>query len=149
MSITNTERIQANNADLLECIEIAENLPEAGGGGGGNAQYAKIVATPEATASFTIANPLGGLAHVVLVRRTADTLLENSKIQTYVASRFLKLGAAESSSASGTTRNAVIGVESGLGNGEFMFADGAIELRQVNAARTWDTESEYEVEIWQ
>jgi hypothetical protein len=31
--MTNTERIQANNADLRECIELAENLPNAGGGG--------------------------------------------------------------------------------------------------------------------
>lgn len=29
--MTNTERIQANNAELRECIEMAENLPEAGG----------------------------------------------------------------------------------------------------------------------
>lgn len=28
--MTNTERIQANNAELRECIELAENLPEAG-----------------------------------------------------------------------------------------------------------------------
>lgn len=27
--MTNTERIQANNAELRECIEIAENLPDA------------------------------------------------------------------------------------------------------------------------
>lgn len=30
--MTNTERIQANNAELRECIEIAENLPDAGTG---------------------------------------------------------------------------------------------------------------------
>lgn len=30
--MTNTERIQANNAELRECIEIAENLPDVGGG---------------------------------------------------------------------------------------------------------------------
>lgn len=30
--MTNTERIQANNAELREAIEIAEKLPEAGGG---------------------------------------------------------------------------------------------------------------------
>lgn len=30
--MTNTERIQANNAELREAIEMAENLPEAGGG---------------------------------------------------------------------------------------------------------------------
>lgn len=29
--MTNTERIQANNAELREAIEMAENLPEAGG----------------------------------------------------------------------------------------------------------------------
>lgn len=29
--MTNTERIQANNEELRECIAIAENLPEAGG----------------------------------------------------------------------------------------------------------------------
>lgn len=29
--VTNTERIQANNDDLRECIEIAESLPNAGG----------------------------------------------------------------------------------------------------------------------
>lgn len=29
--MTNTERIQANNAELRECIELAESLPEAGG----------------------------------------------------------------------------------------------------------------------
>lgn len=32
--MTNTERIQANNEELRECIAIAESLPEAGGGGG-------------------------------------------------------------------------------------------------------------------
>jgi hypothetical protein len=31
--MTNTERIQANNAELREAIEKAENLPEASGGG--------------------------------------------------------------------------------------------------------------------
>ena len=29
--MTNTERIQANNAELREAIEMAEKLPEAGG----------------------------------------------------------------------------------------------------------------------
>ena len=30
--MTNTERIQANNAELRECIELAENLPDKGEG---------------------------------------------------------------------------------------------------------------------
>ena len=34
--MTNTERIQANNAELREAITMAENLPDAGGGGGVN-----------------------------------------------------------------------------------------------------------------
>ena len=29
--MTNTERIQANNDELRECIELAENLPNASG----------------------------------------------------------------------------------------------------------------------
>lgn len=29
--MTNTERIQVNNAELQECIELAESLPDAGG----------------------------------------------------------------------------------------------------------------------
>lgn len=33
--MTNTERIQAHNAELRECIEMAEKLPEAGGGSSG------------------------------------------------------------------------------------------------------------------
>lgn len=32
--MTNTERIQAHNAELRKAIEMAENLPDAGGGGG-------------------------------------------------------------------------------------------------------------------
>lgn len=31
--MSNTERIQANNAELREAIETAENLPDAGSGG--------------------------------------------------------------------------------------------------------------------
>lgn len=31
--MTNTERIQANNAELREAIEMAESLPDAGQGG--------------------------------------------------------------------------------------------------------------------
>lgn len=34
--MTNTERIQANNAELREAIEMAEKLPDAGEGGGSN-----------------------------------------------------------------------------------------------------------------
>ena len=30
--VSNTERIQANNAELQECIDIANNLPNGGGG---------------------------------------------------------------------------------------------------------------------
>lgn len=33
--MANKERIQANNAELREAIEMAENLPSAGEGGGG------------------------------------------------------------------------------------------------------------------
>lgn len=39
--MNNTQRIQANNAELRETIELAEQLPDAGGGGG---DYGKEIA---------------------------------------------------------------------------------------------------------
>lgn len=44
--MTNRERIQANNAELLEIIDIAENLPEAGAGGGGVPYEGDYIVTP-------------------------------------------------------------------------------------------------------
>lgn len=44
--MTNSERIQSNNEELRELIEIAENLPDAGGGGSADPVLQKGEATP-------------------------------------------------------------------------------------------------------
>jgi len=42
--MTNTDKIQANNAELRECIQIAESLPNAGGGGSsGSSKLAEVM----------------------------------------------------------------------------------------------------------
>ena len=43
--MTNTQKIQSNNAELLECIEIAENLPERGSGGSVTLQQKAVTPT--------------------------------------------------------------------------------------------------------
>ena len=50
--MNNTERIQANNAELRECIEIAENLPDAGSGSADNGVL-PIGYTPVPSIKFT------------------------------------------------------------------------------------------------
>ena len=44
--MTNTARIQANNADLRECIDIAKNLPNAGTGGNAEIYKGTYEVTP-------------------------------------------------------------------------------------------------------
>jgi hypothetical protein len=55
--VTNTERIQANNAELREAIEMAETLPEAGGGG--VSVQADWNQTDETAADFIKNKPFG------------------------------------------------------------------------------------------
>lgn len=50
--MNNTERIQANNVKLRECIEIAENLPDAGSGSADNGVL-PIGYTPVPSIKFT------------------------------------------------------------------------------------------------
>lgn len=59
--MTNSERIQANNARLRESIETAKSLPEAGGtdGGGVSGIYLAKVTLPSAEPGVEIIHNLG------------------------------------------------------------------------------------------
>jgi hypothetical protein len=65
--MTNNERIQANNAELQECIALAENLPEAGSGGGTTGGQCtlrlKFVAGEDPVEQRPLTAPLPGYIH--------------------------------------------------------------------------------------
>lgn len=48
--MTNTERIQANNAELREAIELAESLPDAGAVVGTEPYEGEYIVTPKVEA---------------------------------------------------------------------------------------------------
>ena len=56
--MTNTERITAHNTSLRECIEIAENLPDAGGGGD-ELIIQPLEVTPNKTTQYFEASEIG------------------------------------------------------------------------------------------
>lgn len=62
--MTNTERIQANNEELREAIEMAETLPEAGGGG--VSVQSDWNQTDETAADFIKNRPFGDVPTVIL-----------------------------------------------------------------------------------
>lgn len=61
--MTNNERITANNAELREAIEMAESLPEAGGGVSVQADWNQ---TDENAADFIKNKPFGEVPIVIL-----------------------------------------------------------------------------------
>lgn len=124
-----------------------------GGGGGGQVgeftQYAKFVATPASSTSFTIENPLGGIAKKVFVERTVTDVTSSRKIQQYIADNDFAMGVLFATATDGGARYTVKGVNSGVSNGEFMMTDGKVTMYRYNSANTWDANSEYVVEIYQ
>ena len=118
--------------------------------GGGEAAHVKLTAKPSSTVSFTIANPLGGIAKRVFVRRMSDTVTSNRKIRKYIADYDFGLGAAEVIYTDGAVRNAVyMASDKSPDNGQFAMTEGSVILYRFNSANTWDADSEYEVEIYQ
>lgn len=110
---------------------------------GGGVEYVKFNATPAATATFTINNPLGGIARIVSVKRIAGATA--NKIYQYLADSELGTGVMN---VNGTRYSSRI-TDGSPGNGQFAVSDGVITLKQYSAANTFDTSTEYEIEIWQ
>jgi hypothetical protein len=125
----------------------------AEGGGGGSvgefSKYAKVIATPSSTTSFTITNPLGGIAKKVFATRLATDAPSSRKIQQYIADLDFRMGVLYAVASSGNARYTVTAVNSGVNNGNFMITEGTITLYRYNSANTWDANSEYEVEIYE
>ena len=123
---------------------------EGGGGAGDVPKYAKIIAKPETAVSFTIANPLGGIAKLVKAHRVATNETENRKVKKYIADGDYGIGAVELISTAGIVRYAVTQAEDDdPGNAQFAIFDGVIKLYRHSSANTWDSDSEYVVEIYQ
>lgn len=120
----------------------------ATGGGGGVENYAKVYVKPTSTASITIENPLGGLAKCFTIRRLSETEPSSQKFHEFVGSYDPPIGAAKFASASNTVRYAFQRTSGSINNSYFKITEGAIQVYRYNTANTWDTASEYEVEIF-
>lgn len=124
-----------------------------GGGAGGQVgeftKYAKFVATPTTATSFTIQNPLGGMAKKVFVQRIATDVTSSRRIRKYIADSDFGMGAIELVDTSGSVRYVARKVSSTPNNSEFAIDDGSITLYRYNSANAWHTGSEYIVEIYQ
>ena len=96
-----------------------------------------------------IENPLGGIVKKVSVCRISTAVSSTRKIRKCIADWDLKLGAVEAVYTDGSVRYPIVGVDASPNNSNFRVTDGVITLYRYNSATTWDTASEYEVEIYQ
>ncbi len=142
------------NAILTEQEALIAELEEvlkgkAAGGGGGVDNYVKFIVIPTSTTSITIENPLGGIAKCFTIRRLSDTAPSSQKVYECVGSYNPPLGAFEFASTTTTVRYPIQRTDGSIGNATFKITEGEIQVYRYNTANTWDTTSEYEVEIWQ
>lgn len=128
---------------------VTVNVPTGGGNVGGLTQYAKITATPSSTMSFSIANPLGGIAKKVSIQRTVETATSSRKCQKCLIDLETGIGICEFLDTSGRVRYPIVLTNGTPSNGDFKISDGAIVVYRYNSANAWDASNEYEVEIWQ
>ena len=128
--------------------ELREVLKSKGSGGGEESIYAQVYVTPTSTTSITIPNPLGGLAKCFAIRRLSDTTPSSQKAYECVGSYDPPLGACKFVSASNSVRYAIQRTSGSIANGNFKITEGQIQVYRYNSANTWDTDSEYEVEIF-
>ena len=117
--------------------------------GGADIKHAKFIAAPTSTATFTIDNPLGGLAKFVSVRKVTPVTGSSRKIDEYLLSADLGIGVMGTSSASDAVSYAVRKASESPGNSQFSVSDGRIILKQYSSAVGFVSNAEYEVEIYQ
>lgn len=134
-----------------ELKEVLQGKASGGSGGqvGGLSQYAKFIAKPATTNELDIKNPLGGIARKVSVQRTITDVTATRKIQQYIVDTDLGIGVMKLVATDGGAMYGTKPYDSGTGNGKFDVKDGVITLYRYNGSNTWDSASEYEVEIWQ
>ena len=118
-------------------------------GGGGANYYAKFIATTDSTTSFIIENPLGGIAKKVSIKAMSPTITSSRKIHACCVDWDVKVGAVKAYASSGNATYTMTGVNGTPNNGNFRMTEGFITVYRYNAANTWDTSCEYEVEVYQ
>ncbi len=111
-------------------------------------KYIKFTAKPESSSSFTIKNPLGGIAKKVFLQATSEPI-STVTVRRHAADYDLGIGAIQLASLSEERRYASIRVDGTPSNQQFSISDGVIHLNRVNSANIWDVNSEFEVEIYQ
>lgn len=144
-----TDAEVSEQENLIQQIKTVLEGKAAGGGSGGDTKYIKFTAKPESTTSFSIQNPLGGIAKIVSINRVSGTATSNIKISKCVVSWGIKYGAVYAVYTGGTVKYGIDGVTGSPNNAQFTVTDGTIKIYRYNSSTTWDDSNEYEVEIWQ
>ena len=116
--------------------------------GSGVENYAKFTIRPTSSTSIKITNPLGGIAKCFTIRRLSDEIPSSQKAYECVGSYNPPIGAFEFVSSSNTVRYAIQRTSGTINNAYFKITDGEIQVYRYNTANTWDTTSDYEVEIF-
>lgn len=137
--------------DVAEKASVTVDVATGGGGGqvGEFTQYAKFVAKPEENTSFSIANPLGGIAKYIAVTMHPYNLTSKRRCRKYIADYNLGIAVGEYSDTDSLVLYASKATTGTVGNGTFKITDGKIVLYRYNSANAWETEAEYMVEIYQ